>query len=126
MEAALAESAQNAASAYGNRGSKQARRWSTSTTDSQTESILATLHGDVHQPSHNRVTVIYEESSRRLVFDASVVHKIRIFRGEGRIEVDLLPGAAPVVPKAESEDKKDGDKVEEKPVLELPKGVLVG
>lgn len=113
VEAALAESAQNTASAYGNRTTKsRSRRWSTSSLESHQSDAhaLGAEDPNVPQPSVNRVSVLYEESSRRLVFDASVVSKIRIFRGEGRIEVDLLPQPAEAKP-----DAKADEKVEEKP-----------
>lgn len=146
VEAALAESAQNAASAYGNRTSKsRSRRWSTSSLESHQSDAhaLGAEDPNVPQPSVNRVSVLYEESSRRLVFDASVVSKIRIFRAEGRIEVDLLPQTEKPEPKAEAEAKPEKADGEEKPADEekkdeasdeskpeeksddLPKGVLV-
>lgn len=110
LEVAIAESAQNAASAYGSRQKQRSRRWSTSSLGSEAESVDPTAV-DASQPSLNRVSVLYEDSTRRLVFDASVVHKIRIFRGEGRIEVDLL---------ASPKTQPEGDNG-----AELPKGVLV-
>jgi hypothetical protein len=132
LETALAESAANAASAYGNRanGKPRTRRWSSCSADSVPESVAA----DVAHPSVNRVSVLYEDSSRRLVFDASVVSRIRIFRAEGRIEVDLLPAVKEEKKqdgKKEKEKEKEEDKAEdgkdgkEDVALELPKGVLV-
>lgn len=38
-------------------------------------------------PSANRLSISYAAGSRRLVIDAGVVEKLRVFRGEGRIEV---------------------------------------
>ncbi|GMK56200.1 hypothetical protein CspeluHIS016_0300400 [Cutaneotrichosporon spelunceum] len=124
MEAALAESAQNTASAYGSRQKPRARGWSTSSIGSDAETDITALAGDVAQPSVNRVSVLYEESTRRLVFDASVVQKIRIFRSEGRIEVDLYP--PPPMKGAEvTEGDKDVETKEAPTETELPKGVLV-
>lgn len=120
LEAALAASAHNAASAYGNRGKQRTRRWSSSSAESLAESFVTAHASDVAQPSVNRVSVLYEDSTRRLVFDASVVRKVRIFRGEGRIEVEILPEAAPAKQEKEAEEKEEG-----KAELDLPKGVLV-
>ncbi|BEI80933.1 hypothetical protein CcaverHIS002_0200930 [Cutaneotrichosporon cavernicola] len=119
VEAALVESAQNAASAYGSRQKPRARGWSTSSIGSDAETDITALTGDVAHPSVNRVSVLYEDSTRRLVFDASVVRKIRIFRSEGRIEVDVQPPQA-----AKEAEAKEGDK-EAETETELPKGVLV-
>lgn len=127
LKAALAESAANAASAYGTRTTTKHQRdrtWSVSSVGSHGESLMG-LAADVAQPSVNRVSVLYEDSTRRLVFDASVVSKVRIFRTEGRIEVDLLPVAASKAKPAESEGKsEDAEKADEQE-LELPKGILV-
>lgn len=138
MEAALAESAQNAASAYGSRQKPRGRRWSTSSIGSDAETDITALTGDVTQPSVNRVSMLYEDSSRRLVFDASVVQKIRIFRSEGRIEVDVHPpppaketaGAKEGDKEGTKEGDKEGDKEGESQEVsaeteQLPKGVLV-
>lgn len=42
-----------------------------------------------HQPSTNRISILYEESSRRICLDADVISKVRIYREDGRIEVDF-------------------------------------
>jgi 20S proteasome subunit alpha 6 len=86
--AALAKSAENAASAYKTR---TRRRSSVSSTDSRD-----TVHAFQPEvtPSLNRLSILYEGSQRRMCFDAEVVEKIKVFREEGRIEVLFLPVAA--------------------------------
>jgi hypothetical protein len=128
VEAALAESAQNAASAYGSRQKPRGRRWSTSSigSDAETDTTYMTaLTSDVTQPSVNRVSVLYEDSSRRLVFDASVVQKVRIFRSEGRIEFDVHPPPAPTKEVEAKEGDAEAENKEASAETELPKGVLV-
>lgn len=41
-------------------------------------------------PSPNRISISYAGSSRRLVLDAEVVQRVKIFRTEGRIEVRFV------------------------------------
>ena len=41
----------------------------------------------VKTPSANRLSISYAAGSRRLVIDASVVEKLKVFRSDGRIEV---------------------------------------
>ncbi|WVR08791.1 hypothetical protein IAU60_005849 [Kwoniella sp. DSM 27419] len=40
-------------------------------------------------PSTNRLSILYEKSSRRICVDSEAVEKVRIWRKEGRIEVEL-------------------------------------
>lgn len=40
-------------------------------------------------PSSNRVSISYAGGSRRLLIDAEIVDKLKVFRAEGRIEIDL-------------------------------------
>ncbi|KAK4689649.1 hypothetical protein P7C73_g442, partial [Tremellales sp. Uapishka_1] len=77
VAAALAASAQNTASAYNTRP-KSSRRYSSSSVESCD-----------YGPGNNRLSILYEDSSRRLCFDAESVEKVRIFRTEGKIEVVL-------------------------------------
>lgn len=97
-------------------------------------------------PSTNRLSILYEGSSRRLCFDAEVVEKVKIFREEGKIEVSFSTSALAVEKDVETDSKakevkeepEDESKVEgedAKPVINgetevkqigLPKGFLVG
>lgn len=100
-ESILVQSAENTASAY---KSRTRRRSSVSSAGSADEAMPET---DITTPSTNRVSILYEGSSRRLCIDADAVAKVRIHREEGKIEVIL-----------NALDRG----VESK---ELPKGVLV-
>ncbi|KAL7420935.1 hypothetical protein Q5752_004889 [Cryptotrichosporon argae] len=135
VEALLAESATNAASAY----SRRTRRPSTASVseshlgdradadaDADADALSAVDEGEYGddvgehadgdiakrnvQPSTNRVSVLYENSSRRVVLDAAAIRQIRIWRADGKVEVELGDGLAPQV-----EGETAG----------LPKGVLV-
>lgn len=110
--AALAKSAENAASAYKTR---TRRRSSVSSTDSRD-----TVHAFQPEvtPSLNRLSILYEGSQRRMCFDAEVVEKIRVYREEGRIEVLFLP----VQEKEDDVVEDDGETANEGL---LPKGYLV-
>jgi 20S proteasome subunit alpha 6 len=67
------------------------------------------------QPSVNRISILYEESSRRICVDADAVESVRIHRAEGKIEVCL---------RAETREAgKEGEV--ETAEGELRKGVLV-
>ena len=99
-EDALVASAENTASAY---KSRTRRRSSVSSVDSRDDRPDEPAIG---VPSTNRVSILYEDSSRRLCFDAAAVEKVRIHRQDGKIEVVLI--------KMESEDK-----------MALPSGLLV-
>jgi hypothetical protein len=99
-------------------------------------------HGAIGSPSTNRLSILYQDSSRRLCFDASIVDKVRIHRSEGKIEVVLAKLEPKTVngDKAESSGKAEGEvEGEEKDKVELeksdeaealartplPKGILV-
>lgn len=99
-------------------------------------------HGAIGSPSTNRLSILYQDSSRRLCFDASIVDKVRIHRSEGKIEVVLAKLEPKIVngDKAESSGKAEGEvegEEEDKVELEksdeaeaeartpLPKGILV-
>ena len=97
----LVESAENTASAY---KSRTRRRSSVSSAGSADEAMPDI---DITTPSTNRVSILYEGSSRRLCIDANAVAKVRIHREEGKIEVVL-----------KALDRGAEGK-------ELPKGVLV-
>ncbi|TYJ56549.1 hypothetical protein B9479_002796 [Cryptococcus floricola] len=88
--AALAESATNAASAYKSR----ARRHSSVSTSSHAPAERHPKSANAASPgvSWNRLSVVWEQSTRRLCFDAEVVEKVRIWRQEGKIEVELKEG----------------------------------
>lgn len=51
------------------------------------------------QPSANRLSISYANGNRRLVVDAEVVHSIKIFRKEGRVEVTMT------IEKVDDDDK---------------------
>jgi hypothetical protein len=72
------------------------------------------------QPSVNRISILYEESSRRICVDAEAVESVRIYRAEGKIEV-CLKEEEPVVSAVEGEEEKEVEKVEG----DLRKGILV-
>ncbi|ORY21156.1 hypothetical protein BCR39DRAFT_554155 [Naematelia encephala] len=120
VESTLAKSAENAASAY---KSRTRRRSSVSSIDSRDEDPEATLDG----PSFNRLSILYEDSKRRLCFDAAVVERVKIHRADGKIEVILLPLKIGEI--TEEKPKAEGEADEGKPDVEvktsLPKGVLV-
>lgn len=97
----LAQSADNAASAY---KSRTRRRSSVSSAGSADDH---TIDPSIPTPSTNRVSILYEGSSRRICVDADLVSKVKIHRAEGRIEVVLNAFAR------EGETK------------DLPRGVLV-
>lgn len=40
-------------------------------------------------PSANRISISYAGGTRRLVIDAGIVERLKVFRAEGRIEVTL-------------------------------------
>ncbi|WVW80670.1 hypothetical protein I302_102656 [Kwoniella bestiolae CBS 10118] len=97
------------------------RHSSVSSTDSR--DYQSTLAGDHHHqtthqlsaparsvPSTNRLSILYEKSLRRICIDSDVVDKVKIWRKEGRIEVEL---------KALEFESKEGED------LKLPKGILV-
>ena len=104
---AIAQSAENAASAY---KSRTRRRSSVSSTDSR--ETLNAFQPEV-TPSMNRLSILYEGSQRRMCFDAEVVERIEVHRGEGRLEVIFVPVAV----KGEGEEE-NGNGL-------LPKGYLV-
>lgn len=81
----LAKSAENIASAYKTR---TRRRSSVSSVDSDDAGTSGLEQG----PSRNRLSILYEDSSRRLCFDAEGVRKVRVFREVGKIEVVLFAG----------------------------------
>ena len=116
VEAALARSAENAASAYKSRGR---RRSSVSTVDSQDEESTFTPG----VPSTNRLSILYEDSSRRLCFDAAAVEKVRIFREEGKIEV-VLDVTREKREASTAENAEEGNS-DDHASSSLPKGVLV-
>ncbi len=127
LEAALAKSAENTASAY---KSRTRRRSSVSSVDSQDGESVSGSSAQIGVPSMNRLSILYEDSSRRLCFDAAVVEKVRIFREEGKIEVILssAPEAGNPV-KTEPSEGENGT-VDEKPFGERSKpsslkGILV-
>jgi 20S proteasome subunit alpha 6 len=127
LEAALAKSAENTASAY---KSRTRRRSSVSSVDSQDGESVSGSSAQIGVPSMNRLSILYEDSSRRLCFDAAVVEKVRIFREEGKIEVILssAPEAGNPV-KTEPSEGQNGT-VDEKPFGERSKpsslkGILV-
>ncbi|KAK8850740.1 hypothetical protein IAR55_004660 [Kwoniella newhampshirensis] len=119
VAAAIAKSAENTASAYKTRARRQS---SVSTVGEPFHSVAPTTAPVViptvpSGPSTNRLSILYEESSRRLCIDAEAVEKVRIWRAEGRIEVELKS-------LEEKADQPDDEEVKEGE-LGLPKGVLV-
>ncbi|WVF67819.1 hypothetical protein IAT40_002580 [Kwoniella sp. CBS 6097] len=109
----LAQSAEAAASGHKTR----TRRHSSVSNDSH---YTGTVAGDVPNivgsdivPSTNRLSILYEKSSRRICLDSDVVEKVRIWRKEGRIEVEFkaLTG----------EGRTEGEET----VVDLPKGILI-
>ena len=105
---ALADSAENMASAYKTR---TRRRSSFSSVDSEADP--PETDSSQAGPSLNRLSILYEESSRRLCFDATIVDKVKIHRKDGRIEVVFCKDLA-------SLKEEEGDAL-----LSLPKGILV-
>ena len=103
---ALADSAENTASAYKTR---TRRRSSVSSVDSADYPPDSAKDAG---PSLNRLSVLYEESSRRLCFDAAVVDKVKIYRKEGKIEVIFVKD---LQASKESDDTPSA----------LPRGILV-
>ncbi|KAI6122798.1 hypothetical protein EV401DRAFT_2056399 [Pisolithus croceorrhizus] len=53
----------------------------------QIPTVVAPKRGRV--PSANRLSISYATGTRRLVVDAEVVHYLRVYRAEGRIEVSM-------------------------------------
>ncbi|OCF78804.1 hypothetical protein I204_00748 [Kwoniella mangroviensis CBS 8886] len=100
------------------------RRSSVSSTDSR--DYQSTIAGDQQNPqsqpqtaasdttrsvpSTNRLSILYEKSLRRICIDSDVVEKVKIWRKEGRIEVELKD--------LEVESKEAQE-------IRLPKGILV-
>lgn len=131
LEQSLVRSAAATTAAY---KSRARRRSSVSSTDSRDydASILGEQSRDKDEsakgdtPSTNRISVLYEESTRRICLDAKVVKKVRIYRKEGRIEVILAPESLIQQSTPVEEVKQDGAEQEEKKDnVDLPKGVLV-
>ncbi len=106
LEAALVKSAENTASAY---KSRTRRRSSVSSVDSQDDETATGTQSQVGVPSTNRLSILYEDSSRRLCFDAAVVAKVRIYRTEGKIEVVLAPAEETKVKSGEPSEKIGGE-----------------
>lgn len=79
----LAQSAENTASAYKSR----TRRRSSVSSHGSNEDLLADL--DIPTPSLNRISILYQESQRRLCLDASVVSSMTIDRGEAKIDLEF-------------------------------------
>ncbi|EIW69286.1 hypothetical protein TREMEDRAFT_62149 [Tremella mesenterica DSM 1558] len=94
-------------------------------------SSVSSFDDDIPQPSLNRLSILYEDSSRRLCLDAEIVETVRVFRGEGKIEVVLKVGVRDgdgigvggqdEKNKFEGKEGKDGEGEKG----ELPKGILV-
>lgn len=124
IAAALAASASNTASAYKTRARRHSSVSATSehprahgsTTTTATANINTNYKGGAPQskegqPSWNRLSILWEDSRRRMCFDVDVVDKVRIWRKEGKIEVELkMP---------ETNEQEEGTEAR------LPKGVLV-
>lgn len=124
IAAALAASASNTASAYKTRARRHSSVSTTSehprahgsTTTTTTTNINTNYKGGAPQskegqPSWNRLSILWEDSRRRMCFDVDVVDKVRIWRKEGKIEVELkMP---------ETSEQEEGTEAR------LPKGVLV-
>ena len=109
---ALAASAENAASAYKTRAR---RRSSVSSVDSRDDTPA--LDPGISEPSVNRLSILYGESSRRLCLDAAVVEKVKIHRKEGKIDVTLLSSI--------KSEEHSGEGDETPPSPSLPTGILV-
>jgi 20S proteasome subunit alpha 6 len=71
-------------STYGEPGSQN-----TSTSLSAPVSPMKVDGKAAKTPSANRLSISYAAGSRRLVVDAHVVEKLKVFRSEGRIEVAI-------------------------------------
>ncbi|OWZ63227.1 hypothetical protein AYX15_04748 [Cryptococcus neoformans] len=124
IAAALAASASNTASAYKTRARRHSSVSTTSehprahgsTTTTTTTNINTNYKGGAPQskegqPSWNRLSILWEDSRRRMCFDVDVVDKVRIWRKEGKIEVELkMP---------ETSEQEEGTEAR------LPKGVLM-
>ncbi|WVQ95418.1 hypothetical protein IAU59_002515 [Kwoniella sp. CBS 9459] len=115
VAASLAQSAEATASAYKTR----ARRLS-SVSNASHYTGTGTLAGDAPAitgtdivPSTNRLSILYEKSSRRICLDSDVVEKVRIWRKEGRIEVEFKALVG--------EEKTEGEET----IIDLPKGILI-
>ncbi|WWD20905.1 hypothetical protein CI109_105383 [Kwoniella shandongensis] len=117
VAAALVKSAENTASAYKTRARRHSSVSTTAAGIEDTAPTTTTSAAVPAGPSTNRLSILYEESSRRLCFDAEAVEKVRIWRKEGRIEVELKS----LGEKQEEEVKEGEDKVD----INLPKGILI-
>ncbi|WVO12690.1 hypothetical protein L204_100296 [Cryptococcus depauperatus] len=114
--AILTESAANTISAYRTRS----RRHSSVSTSSEhplqshaTHSYLDKgLGNGTEEASWNRISIVWEESLRRLCLDVDVVERVKMWRKEGKIEVHLKP----IVGK--DDEKETG-------IKNLPKGILL-
>lgn len=120
IAAALAASASNTASAYKTRArrhssvsttSEHPRTHGSTTTNTNTNSKGGVPQLKEGQPSWNRLSILWEDSRRRMCFDVDVVEKVRIWRKEGKIEVELKM--------LETSEQEEGAEAR------LPKGVLV-
>ncbi|WWD07175.1 hypothetical protein V865_005272 [Kwoniella europaea PYCC6329] len=78
--------------------------------NSQSHSQIAASSTQRSVPSTNRLSILYEKSLRRICIDSDVVEKVKIWRKEGRIEVELKD--------LEFESKEAQE-------IRLPKGILV-
>ena len=105
----LAKSAAATASAYAKSRARRRSRSSSSSAGSSAGEDDGL--DDIVVPSTNRLSILYEDSSRRLCLDSEVVSRVKIFRKAGRIEVVLRTTLT-----TES-DETDGQV--------LPKGILV-
>lgn len=120
IAAALAVSASNTASAYKSRArrhssvsttSEYPRAHGSTTTNANVSSKGGIPQPKEGQPSWNRLSILWEDSRRRMCFDVDVVEKVKIWRKEGKIEVKLK---AP-----ETGGQEEGAEAR------LPKGILV-
>lgn len=120
IAAALAVSASNTASAYKSRArrhssvsttSEYPRAHGSTTTNANVSSKGGIPQPKEGQPSWNRLSILWEDSRRRMCFDVDVVEKVKIWRKEGKIEVKLK------VPEMGGQ--------EEGAEARLPKGILV-
>ncbi|KAE8205332.1 hypothetical protein A4X06_0g184 [Tilletia controversa] len=60
------------------------------------------------QPANNRITLIYAQAQKRIHIDADVIHALRIFRDERRVEIDIDTRSAALARQAEAKRSKDG------------------
>lgn len=120
IAAALAVSASNTASAYKSRARRHSsvsttsecpRAHGSTTTNTNVSSKGRVPQPKEGQPSWNRLSILWEDSRRRMCFDVDVVEKVKIWRKEGKIEVKLK------VPETGGQ--------EEGAETRLPKGILV-